>query len=193
MGTGKTVLILDGSGAEDKEARKAGEALNVELTNSGNRFTHRILRNVEIGPCTGCLNCWTKTPGECVIEDEQRSVCVDMARSDVVILITPVTFGGYSSELKKGMDRIIPVLLPFFRKYGGETHHPSRYGKEWNLLGIGTMPVQDEEKESLFKDIVLRNSFNMHSKCTASMVLLEGWSSEEIREKVVAGLRKVMA
>lgn len=189
----KTVMILDGSGADDKEARKAWEALNVELTESGNRFTHHILRNYKIGPCTGCLNCWTKTPGECAIADEQRSVCADMVRSDVVVLITPVTFGGYSSELKKGMDRIIPVLLPFFRKYEGETHHPTRYGKGWNLLAIGTMPFQDEEKESLFKDVVLRNSVNMHSRCTSSVVLLQGWSDKQIMQKVTEGLRKVTA
>jgi multimeric flavodoxin WrbA len=193
MRADKIVMILDGSNAEDNEAMTAGKALNVELTKTGNRFIHHMLRDAEIGPCTGCLDCWTKTPGECVIDDEQRSLCVDMARSDVVILITPVTFGGYSSDLKKGMDRIIPVLLPFFRKYAGETHHPSRSGKGWNLLGIGTMLTQDEEKESLFKDIVLRNSFNMHSKCSSSLVLIKGLSNEEIGEKAVAGLRKVMA
>ena len=187
------VTILDGSSEEDEEAGTAIEALNLELTGSGSGSAHHVMRKLAIGACTGCFSCWTRTPGECVIADEQRSVCADMVRSDVVILITPVTFGGYSSELKKGMDRIIPVLLPFFRKYAGETHHPSRCGNEWNILGIGTLPVQDEEKESLFKDIVLRNSLNMHSKCSSSLVIVRGQSSEDIREKVTAGLRKVMA
>jgi multimeric flavodoxin WrbA len=193
MGAEKEIVILDGSSAEDKEARTALDVLQSELTRSGNRFTHHILRDAQIGPCTGCLNCWTKTPGECVTEDEQRSLCADVARSDVVVLITPLTFGGYSSDLKKGMDRIIPVLLPFFRKYAGETHHPSRYGKGWNILGIGTLSAPDEEKESLFKDIVLRNSHNMHSKSSSSLVLIHGWSDEVIGVKVAEELRKVMA
>ena len=83
------------------------------------------------------------------------------------------------------------MLLPLFRKYNGETHHPSRYGNEWNLLGIGTMPVQDPEKEGLFKDIVHRNSLNMHSKSTTSIVLLKGCGKEEIDRTVAAGLRSV--
>ena len=167
--------------------------MHEHLERSAIKFTHYTLRDIKIAPCTGCLRCWTKTPGECVTDDEQRKIYADVARSVAVILITPVTFGGYSSELKKGMDRLIPVLLPFFRKYDGETHHPSRYGKEWNLYGLGTMPGHDEEMEALFKDLVHRNSLNMHSKNTTSLILHKGMGKEQINRSVVAGLMKVIA
>jgi multimeric flavodoxin WrbA len=187
----KRAIILDGSKENDEEAQMAAGALHAELERSDIQFTHHILRDSKISHCTGCLRCWTKTPGDCAAVDDQREICDDLVRADLIVLITPVTFGGYSSDLKKGMDRMIPVLLPFFRKYNGETHHPSRYGNEWNLLGVGTMPVQDAEKEGLFKDIVNRNSLNMHSKSTTSIILLKGWSKEEIDRTVAAGLRRV--
>jgi multimeric flavodoxin WrbA len=186
------VIILDGSGKDDHEASIAGKALHAELEQKGVKFTHWTLRGMEIAPCIGCFNCWTKTPGECVFDDEQRKIYSDMAKSDLVILITPVTFGGYSSELKKGLDRFIPVLLPFFKKYNGETHHATRYGKEWNLLGVGTLPLKDEEKQTLFRDLVQRNSLNMHSESSSSVILFKGSDEKEIQLKITAGVNQVI-
>jgi multimeric flavodoxin WrbA len=45
------------------------------------------------------------TPGECVIKDAGCDVARDVSHSDLVILLTPMSFGGYSSELKKAVDR----------------------------------------------------------------------------------------
>jgi len=189
----RRAIILDGSKKDDDEAILAAATIHAELKKLDIQFSHHVLRDMKIASCTGCLKCWTKTPGECLIGDRERQICDDMASSDLVILITPVTFGGYSSELKKGMDRMIPVLLPFFRKYGGETHHPSRYGNEWNILGVGTIPAHDPEKEDLFKDIVVRNSLNLHSRSITSVVLSKGCSKELIDRNVIAGLRGVVA
>ena len=107
-GSSAKAIILDGSREDDPAARVAIEAVQKELNRAGIHFSWHVLRDIAIAPCTGCLKCWTKTPGECVIDDEQRKIYVDMARSNILILVTPVTFGGYSSELKKGMDRLIP-------------------------------------------------------------------------------------
>ena len=185
-------IILDGSAKDDREAGIAGKTLHAELERKGVKFTHWTLRDLEIAPCIGCFKCWTKTPGECVFDDEQRKIYSDMAKSDLVILITPITFGGYSSELKKGLDRFIPILLPFFKKYNGETHHASRYGKEWNLLAVGTLPSKDEEKQILFRDLVQRNSLNMHSESSSSMILFKGSNENEIQVQMTAGIDQVI-
>jgi len=93
------VTILDGSRKDDIEAGIAGEMLGSELTGKGVRFTHWKLRDIEVAPCIGCFKCWVNTPGECVFDDEQRRIYADMASSDTIVIITPITFGGYSSEL----------------------------------------------------------------------------------------------
>ena len=192
-GRARTALILDGSKLDDQEARLAREAVQGELDKANINSSCYTLRDINIAPCTGCLKCWTKTPGDCVIDDEQGKIYGDMARSNIAVLITPVTFGGYSSEFKKGMDRLIPVLLPLFRKYDGETHHPSRYGKGWDLFGIGTMPEANEDKQNLFKDLVKRNSLNMHSQRQAICFVLKGTREEEINRHVIGELNKVIS
>ena len=60
-------------------------------------------------------------------------------------------------------------------------------------LGLGTISARDEEKETLFKEIVHRNSLNMHSQNSSSLILVNGSGEAEIDGKVVAGLKQVIA
>lgn len=186
-------LILDGSREDDMEAKIARESITTELERAGIKSSCYVLRDENVAPCIGCFKCWTKTPGVCALNDVQRKIDADMAKSDVLVLITPVTFGGYSSNLKKGMDRLIPILLPFFKKVNGETHHPIRRGKGWDVLGVGTMPEKDDGEERLFKELVERNSLNMHANRKASCVVMKGSSESAVRNTIVSELKKVIA
>jgi multimeric flavodoxin WrbA len=187
------VLILDGSREDDMEARIARDSVLNELEKVGIKSSCYVLRDQEIASCTGCFKCWTKTPGVCAINDAQRRIDTDMVKSDMLVLITPVTFGGYSSTLKKGMDRLIPILLPYFEKIDGETHHPIRRGKGWDVFGVGTIPKRDGGKERLFQELMERNSINMQSKRKASCIVLKGSSEDDVQDAVVGELRKVIA
>jgi multimeric flavodoxin WrbA len=109
----RKALILDGSKREDREAKMARDAVWAELERMGTLVSCNVLQDITIAPCKGCFKCWTKTPGECIINDAQREIYSDMARSDLIVLVTPVTFGGYSSELKKSLDRFILTFSLF--------------------------------------------------------------------------------
>jgi multimeric flavodoxin WrbA len=83
--------------------------------------------------------------------------------SDLVVYVTPVTFGGFSSELKKLLDRIVlSVLDPRFTVVGGEVHHRLRYRRYPKTVGFGTLPSPDPEAERLFTRLVARNGINVH-------------------------------
>ena len=82
-----------------------------------------------MGSCIGCFACWLKTPGICVETDEGRAIAEAVVHSDTVIIVAPVTFGGYSSEIKKAQDRWIPLILPDFGVYHREIHHKPRYDR----------------------------------------------------------------
>jgi multimeric flavodoxin WrbA len=88
-----------------------------------------ILRDKEIKPCTGCFNCWVKTPGNCVIRDEGNELARQYIASDHVILVSPLIMGFLSSLLKNAMDRIIPLVHPHLEDVDGEVHHKKRYDK----------------------------------------------------------------
>jgi hypothetical protein len=126
---------------------------------------------MNISPCRGCFQCWVRTPGVCVIDDDGRSVAEAWVRSDLVLLLTPVSFGGYCADVKRAVDRVIPILSPFFMKIRGEVHHKPRYGRYPALAGIGLLSRRDRESASLFSRIIERHATNAHAPWHRSFVL----------------------
>lgn len=127
-----------------------------------------------------------QTPGVCVIDDAGRDVARAFIQSDLVIFLTPVAFGGYSSELKKAVNRLICVLSPFFVKIEGEVHHRPRYERYPRLVGVGVLPQADAESERIFTTLVGRNAINMHAPAHAGGVVLSSQGADEIRERIQA-------
>lgn len=139
-----------------------------------------LLAQMDIAPCTGCFGCWIKTPGRCVIHDASAQVTASLVASDLVVLLTPVTFGGYSYHLKKALDRQIGVISPFFKTVHGETHHRGRYRSPPKLLGLGWMPAADAQAEALFTGLVARNAINMLCPGHAAAVISGAPAREQI-------------
>lgn len=156
-------LVLDGSREGDSLTPVAVLGMTSALAGRVDFVELVKPRELAIAPCAGCFGCWTRTPGECVIKDDARDVVGSYVGSDLVVYVTPVTFGGYSSELKKLLDRIIlSVLDPRFTVVGGEVHHRLRYRRYPKTVGFGTLPSPDPEAERLFARLVARNGINAH-------------------------------
>ena len=129
-----------------------------------------VLHALDIRPCGGCFGCWLQTPGRCLMPDTDE-IAEAVAASDLIIYLTPVRFGGYSSHLKKVVDHLIFLILPFFRTVNGETHHVPRYTKGPRLLAIGVMDQHDGESEAIFTDLVEANAINMAASRWAGGVI----------------------
>jgi hypothetical protein len=142
------------------------------------------LAGMDIKGCRGCFSCWVKTPGRCIIQDDEETILRAWTSADLVILLTPITFGGYAAELKKAMDRIIPVLLPFFIQIKGKAHHPQRYPRRRHLLAIGTQKQEDTDSEGVFRDQVGRNALNMGGIEAATLVFSGDVSLADMEKKL---------
>jgi len=112
-----------------------------------------------------------KTPGVCVIDDAGRDLAKKAIQCDLLTFVTPITFGGYSYQLKKAADRLIPLILPYFQLVGGEVHHQKRYAQYPVLLGLGTLPGPNEAQEQLFRTLVRRNAINFRNPNHAATVV----------------------
>ena len=158
-------LVLDGSREGDALTPVAVLGMTSALAGRADFVELVKPRELAIAPCAGCFGCWTRTPGECVIKDDARDVVGSYVRSDLVVYVTPVTFGGYSSQLKKLLDRILlSVLDPRFTVVDGEVHHRLRYRRYPKTVGFGTLPSPDPEAERLFARLVARNGINVHQQ-----------------------------
>ena len=87
-----------------------------------------------------------------------------MMQHDGVVMVTPVTFGGYSSLLKRALDRIIPMISPFFATVGGETHHRLRYKRQPRFAVVGVTSDDYAEEAQVFRTLVARNALNWHEQ-----------------------------
>lgn len=164
-------LILNGALKGDKNTSKINEYAEVILKNMGYEVESILLNEKNIGECLGCFGCWIRTPGICVIDDYGRILTEKIIKSDAVIYLTPVVYGGYSSELKKALDRIIPLLLPFFKKVKGEVHHKERYEKYPRAIILGVMSEEDNEMKEIFNSLIKRNSLNWYNSFSGGTIL----------------------
>jgi multimeric flavodoxin WrbA len=156
-------VVLNGARTTNEPSNTAFDLVVEDLKSRGSEPVPIVLRDKVIGSCRGCFGCWVKTPGACLINDDAQDIAKEVMKSRLVIFITPVTFGGYSSELKKAADRLVPILSPFFTKVAGEIHHKKRYGLYPRLAAVGVLAHPDEESERLFRALIKRNATNMHS------------------------------
>lgn len=178
-------LILDGSKEGDYKIKLIRKTIENELNNIDWVVNSLTLRDINIAPCKGHLSCWFKMPGICIIDDAARDIARMMVQSKLLIFLTPVTFGGYSPALKKVLDRIIPIMLPYFmEKIKGDVHHAPRYTEYPNLIAIGTLPCHDDESEQIFKSLVTRNAINLYNPNYAIEIILNDEKENSIREKI---------
>ncbi len=182
-------LLLDGNLKNDFDMIHS--LLIEELERNGFEVESILLREVKVAACQGCFDCWVKTPGECKTDDYGRDVAKKMVQSNLIIHFTPITFGGYSSELKKVIDRFIPTILPFFIKRNGEIHHKYRYEKRASIIAVGVLDKSDEEKEAIFKELVYRNSLNMGAPVHEAIIYTNNLSKNDFIGEFTKILNKV--
>jgi multimeric flavodoxin WrbA len=184
-------LILDGSWANDPVAAQVRAALDGQITARGWDADHLLLREQKIGNCAGDFFCWVKTPGVCMTNDANRQIAAAMVRSDLLIYLTPVTFGGYSSALKRVVDHQIQNLSPYFTTINAETHHQRRYQRYPAMLVIGWLDGPDATSEAVFGHLAQRNALNMHAPTTVCGTLYARQSTDEIAAQVASWISAV--
>lgn len=70
------------------------------------------IANQTVAQCQGCFNCWYKTPGECVVQDDMENLLVTYKNSDIVVFGTPVYSWNMTALMKKFIDRLMPLKKP---------------------------------------------------------------------------------
>lgn len=139
---------------------KLKTAIIDRLKENGHPFTAYDLQKEDLHHCIGCFHCWVKDPGRCVFNDIGRKLNQDYVESDLVILISPVRYGCYSTVIRRFWDRNLPNILPFFKKINGEVHHAPRYDKYPQLVVVGYGEDLNSSEMETFKILTDANAVN---------------------------------
>jgi multimeric flavodoxin WrbA len=174
-------ILLDGSNSNDRTGERVRTALEAQLQARGWEVEHYALCEKRIGNCAGDFLCWIRTPGMCNVNDDNRHIAAAVITSDLMVFLSPITFGGYNSTLKGMVDHLIQNVSPFFAMVDGETHHQKRYENNPDLLAVGWMEAPEVLSETVFRHLVQRNAINWHAKTWVGDVVLAGQSDDQVR------------
>ncbi|NVB40034.1 flavodoxin family protein [Pseudenhygromyxa sp. WMMC2535] len=190
----KRALIFNGSlggghdGCDALSARLAArfEALGVSAE-------VLCLRELELAHCVGCFECWVESPGQCKTHDQSQDIARAWINADVTSIVTPVTFGGFSSEIKKILDRLICLVEPFFTKVEGEVHHQPRYDHYPAKLDVGELASPDPEAAAVFSKLVGRVALNTHAHIHLPLVVAAGEAPARLEVALDGAIAEVLA
>jgi multimeric flavodoxin WrbA len=180
----KMALILDGA--------RPGEPLDFIIAQAGEELTSRgydvnivELRKKDVAECEGCIPCWTKTSGTCQPDAFGQDLLALVLASDLLVLVTPLAYGCYSSELMKAMDRFLPDASLQMEDFKKHSHRKEGYSRYPSIAAIGFQRERDDEMAYVFNCLVMRNAINLHAPHYATDVVLMGQDDKEIRQIVV--------
>lgn len=115
--------------------------ISSKLNNKGYPIEMVELERSDLVPCLGCLSCYTKHPGICVSNDKLIEISKKMLKDRcIIIYLTPVIFGQFSSTIKILIDRSGMYMEQFHSQI---------------MIGYGD-EIDDEEKNT-FIDITLKH------------------------------------
>ncbi|HYE82021.1 MAG TPA: NAD(P)H-dependent oxidoreductase [Clostridia bacterium] len=180
-----SLVILDamkaGNGISDK--------LKEELRRNDKEFSYFELRDMNIMPCRSCGACGFISPGKCAVKDDAHEILGAIARGTTVIMLTPVRFGGYTSDLKKAVDKFMSLGLPTYIVKQGHLLHPVRYGSK-AIIGVGVHEGISKDQEDCFNKLVEHNAFNLQSEYR-TLFLNTSSGMENIQKEISSLLREV--
>jgi hypothetical protein len=160
------VLVLNGNSVSGSNALDEYlDRLSGLMQEKSIEVTTLRIGDLKLNYCTGCWNCWLRTPGRCVFHDDMESVLRQILKHDMVVFAAPLSLGFIHSVMKKMIDRIIPLVLPYIGIYKGECHHYLRYPQ---VPSIGVLvekePDTDPEDLEINYHIFKRLSLNLRTR-----------------------------
>ena len=123
----------------------------------------RIEEN-SVRSCIGCWNCWLKTPGVCVMNDQIAESYPDYINSDTVILLLDTAQGFINHLAKAFLDRTIPHYMPYVELKDGECHHVARYKAYPDMVFYFDTKGLTEDEEQVIEDYLYRAAYQFKSK-----------------------------
>lgn len=167
----RTITILNGipDGTHTEFESALERAANVE--NPDRKINIIRLRDLDIRYCTGCWDCWVKTPGLCAQHDDMPSILKEVMHSDLMVFLSPVSLGFVSAITKKTCDRLIPIVHPYVVFHKKELHHKSRYKKYPKMSLILIDPEKSLVDFENTRQIFYRLSINLKTDFTPALHL----------------------
>ena len=193
----KNIVIFDG-GPRNKKYSKTKfmtDQFTKGAIESGANVEYIKLSEMNIKNCTGCYNCWTKTPGECIFKDDMTELRKKYREADLVVFSSPLYIFNVTGIMKTFMDRLLPIMKPYMLSdQNGNTLHPDRFpelGEQgFVVFSSGGFPEVEHNFDGLK---AMYRLWDSHSENTFLMGEFYLTASEIIVQPVYSARRELIA
>lgn len=137
----------------DEGNSQIGYELYQALAAQGAEADYVPLENADVKPCVNCGGCSNKTYGRCVVRDDGDTIYPKVVRSDVLVLVTPVVFGGYSHKLKRVLDKFGLFMDRRYYLVNGELAKGGMPGRTFKCFAVGISDRGDAAEADVFRHL----------------------------------------
>ena len=108
------VVILQGSPNIDGSTSLLCDSFSRGVISNGGEVKRFDVSKMNINSCSGCVSCGYEGP--CVFKDDNEIIKNEILSSDVIVFATPLYYYGFTSQLKKIIDRFCSYNSSLHRK-----------------------------------------------------------------------------
>ncbi len=98
------IIIINGSPRKNGVDSSVASLISEEFAKDGNVTEIVNICEKNIHGCIGCMSC--RKTGTCVQKDDVQDIIAKMRDSDMLILMSPIYFGGETGQMKTFTDRL---------------------------------------------------------------------------------------
>ena len=151
--------------AQHSNTHKIVQAFLYGCQQAGAETENIFLAQKKIHYCLGCFDCWSVSPGQCIIKDDMHELTEKLMTSDIVVLATPLYVDNVSGIMKNFLDRLIPIVMPHFEQdEHGETRHKRRFDKYPKFVAISNCGFPEQSHFQTLKLLFRRMARNLHTE-----------------------------
>lgn len=159
-----------------------GRAIDGALRKAGKQPVYISTAGQKINACYSCGYCSTKEYGKCCQKDDMEPILCALAECEVMIVVTPVTFGSYSSAIKAIIDRSCVLGDTHYYSVRGEIVKGMRSDIQYQYV-VGVKQECGEKEQKYFHNLVSENLRIMNIKGN-SRIIEPGENVDKLMEKI---------
>ncbi len=166
----------------DEGKQQIGLELQQILRSQGVQVEYISLEKVNVKPCVSCGGCTYKTYGKCVVRDDGDWIYPKVIGAEVVIFVTPITFGSYSFKIKRVFDKFALIMDRHYIVEQKELVKVGMKGKQFKFFVIGVKENCLEEEIDVFKKLHKENL--IITRGTGSTFIIDEVLTSEMKELI---------
>ncbi|RAU92810.1 NAD(P)H-dependent oxidoreductase [Paenibacillus sp. YN15] len=138
----------------DEGKHGVGQKLHKELLANGADCRYISLDQVRVEPCRNCGGCTYQSYNRCVVRDDGDWIFPQVLQAGLLILVTPLVFGGYSFKVKRVLDKFGLIMDRHYFVEKGELVKGGLPDRPFRLMAVGVREGGSGAEASAFSRLI---------------------------------------